>query len=428
MLVFWILATLMTALAMAFVLVPLLRGRAARAPTTDEANLEVLRSQRREIEADVAAGTLPADARAEALDELVARAAQDLARDEGREAPRAQRPLWLAGALAVAVPALAFGLYLAIGNPAATGISAASIAKSDVSDQQIISMVENLARKVRERPDDAQGWALLARSMSALGRFEEAAEAYARLLKLAPDDAQVLADYADVLGMAQGRTLKGRPYELAQQALRIEPKHPKALAIAGTAALDAGDFPTALRHWQTLSDTLPAGSPDAEQVRGVIAEIGTRARAAGKPLPGAAPSLAAKAPAPSLAAKAPAVTGVVDAAGKTVTGSVAVAPALAAQVVGTETLFIFARAENGPRVPLAVVRASTRQMPLRFTLDDTQAMAPGMNLSSAQAVRIEARISRSGNATPQPGDLVGASGVVKPGAREVYVVVDRVLP
>ena len=414
MVVFWILATLMTALAMAFVVVPLLRGRAGRAPTTDEANLEVLRSQRREIEADVAAGTLPADARAEALDELVQRAAQDLARGDALDAPRPHRPWWLAGTLAVAIPALAFGLYAAIGNPAATDLSAAAIAKGDVNEKQITTMVENLARKVRERPDDAQGWALLGRSMSALGRFEEAADAYAHLAKLVPNDAQVLADYADVLAMAQGRTLKGRPYELAQQALRIEPTHPKALAIAGTAALDAGDFPMALRYWQTLSDNLPAGSPDAEQVRGVIGEIRMRAREAGKTLP-ASTALASKAP-----AAAP--------TGKSVSGSVALAPALAAKVSGTETLFIFARAEKGPRVPLAVVRASARELPLRFALDDTQAMAPGVNISSAEAMRIEARISRSGNATPQPGDLVGMSGVVKPGAREVYVVIDRMLP
>ena len=412
MVVFWILAAVMTAAAVAIVLVPLLRARAAPAPTVEQANLDVLRAQRAEIDADVASGTLPADARAEALDELVTRAAEDLSgRDtEPVAAPRA----WpLAVAMALAIPALAFGLYAAIGNPGATGITPETFAKASADDKQIVAMVENLARKVRERPDDAQGWSLLGRSMSALGRFNEAADAYAHLLKLTPNDPQVMADYADTLAMVQGRTLKGRPYELAQQALRIEPTHPKALAIAGTAALDEGDFPAALRYWQTLADNLPADSPDASQVRDVIAEVRARAAEAGKPLPGT----------PRAVAKAPAAPG-----GKSVTGSVAIAPALAANVSGNETLFIFARAEKGPRVPLAVVRASARQLPLRFALDDSQAMAPGVNLSSAESIRIEARISRSGNASPQPGDLVGTSAVVKPGAREVYVVVDRALP
>src|SRR5688500_14729151 len=149
MVVFWILATLMTALAVAFVMVPLLRTRASPAPTPVEANLDVLRSQRREIEADVAAGTLPADARAEVLDELVQRAAQDLARDEAAPAPVARRPWATAVVAAIAIPLIAFGTYFAIGNPSATGISSAGLAKADVDDKQIVSMVESLARKVR---------------------------------------------------------------------------------------------------------------------------------------------------------------------------------------------------------------------------------------------------------------------------------------
>ena len=181
MALFWILAALMTVLALLFVLVPLLRGRAAPAPSAAQANLEVLRSQRREIEADVAAGTLPADARGEVLEELVERAALDLSRDEAPLAT-AQRPVAVAAVVALAIPALAFGLYFAIGNPGASTISPGTLAKAVGDDKQIVSMVESLARKVRERPDDAQGWALLGRSMSALGRFDEAAAADAPLV------------------------------------------------------------------------------------------------------------------------------------------------------------------------------------------------------------------------------------------------------
>ena len=376
----------------------------------------MLRSQRKEIEDDVAAGTLPADARAEALDELMERAAQDLS--QAQTAPVSSsgppRRAWrTALGAAFAIPLLAFGLYFIVGNPGAADVTTLDTMKANVDDKQIVAMVDSLARKVRERPDDAEGWALLARSMAALNRFAEAAEAYAHLAKLVPNDAQVLADYADVLAMAQGRTLKGKPYELAQQALRIEPRHRKALAIAGTAALDENDFPTAQRYWQTLGEELPVGSEDAKQVQSVLAEIRARAAQAGKSLP-ASPAVSAKAPA---AARA-----------KTVTGSVAIAPELAAQLSGAETLFIFARADKGPRVPLAVVRATARELPMKFALDDSQAMAPGMNISSAESILVEARISRSGNTTAQPGDLVGTSTAVKPGAREVRVVVDRKLP
>jgi cytochrome c-type biogenesis protein CcmH len=400
---FWILAALMTAVALAFVLVPLLRERAAPGTNALDANLAVLRGQRREIEADVANGTLPADARAEALDELVARAENDLAAP-AEPAPAVTRRPWLTAAgVAVALPALAFGMYLATGTPGAADPRMAAAQRAPLDDQQIVAMVETLALKVRERPDDAKGWALLARSMAALGRFQESAEAYERLSKLVPNDPNILADYADSLGMAQGRTLAGRPYELAREALALDPDNRKALALAGTAAMDARDFPGALKYWQSLAAQLPAGSEDEAQVRALLGEIraksGAKAEAAPKPL-----------------------------AARSVSGLVSVSPEMAARVSGSETLFVFARAEGGPRVPLAVLRGSARQLPLRFALDDSMAMAPDLRLSGAQALRVEARISRSGNALPQPGDLVGSSAVVKPGARDVKIVVDGVVP
>jgi len=418
MVAFWVLATLMTLLALAVVLVPLLRARAPSGPSAREVALEVLRGQRREIESDIAAGQLPADARAEAMEELVTRAGEDLETSESA-APRAQaRKPWIAAVIVgVTIPALAFGLYAAIGTPSATDPKTLA-AQPSPDEKQIAGMVESLARKVRERPDDAKGWALLARSMAALGRFQESADAYEHLARLQPNDPDVLADWADSLGMAQGRSLLGRPRELVEKALAIDPAHQKALALAATAAMDAGDFAGALVYWQRVAAAMPPGSPDAAQVEQIIAEVRTRAAASGK-----GPLASARPMAPAAAAKPAAPAPV-----KSVSGSVAVAAALKSQLTGKETLFVFARSEGGPRVPLAVMRASAAALPIAFALDDSQAMAPGMNISSAQALRVEARISRSGNATPQPGDLVGSSNVVTPGARGVQVVVDRVLP
>jgi cytochrome c-type biogenesis protein CcmH len=416
MAVFWILATLMTLVALAIVLVPLLRARPRAAPSRHDANLEVLRSQRREIDADVASGVLPAEAREEALAELVGRAGDDLVPDPPAPTAAARKPWVVAGIAAVAIPAIAFGTYLALGNPAASDPKAiaASATPSPADDAKIVAMVESLARKVRDRPDDTEGWALLGRSMAALGRFREAADAYEHLMRLAPGDAQVMADYADVLGMVQGRTLAGRPYELARQALRIEPKNKKALALAGTAAVDAGEYTVAIGYWQRLAGELPPGSEDYAQVQAILGEIRSRATGDAKSAPPATAAVAQ--------AQAPAAGG-----GKSITGSVSLAFGVSGHVSGSETLFIFARSEGGPRIPLAVLRASARELPMKFALDDSQSMAPGVKLSAAQAVRIEARISKSGNAMPQPGDLVGSSAVVKPGARDVDIVVDKVL-
>jgi cytochrome c-type biogenesis protein CcmH len=424
MVVFWLLAALMTALALAFVLVPLLRRRASMGPGALEANLAVLRGQRHEIEADVANGVLPESERDEALNELVERARDDLVSHEPAPAPHSSRPWIAAATVAVAIPALAFGIYAWLGAPGALTPPERAHEAGKLDDLQIAAMVENLARKVRQHPDDARGWSLLARSLAAMGRYDEAAEAYGHLNELAPDEPSILADYADVLGMAQGRSLAGRPYELVKKALAIDPHHRKALALAGTAAMDAGDYASALGYWQTLATTTEPGSQDEQDVLALLDELRQKAAAAGKPLPAAGP--VARSSPPAKVATAPSAPGATSA--QALTGSVIIAPAMAAKMNPSDTLFVFARAENGPRMPLAVVRTSAASLPLKFSLDDSMAMAPTARLSGASAVRIEARISRSGNALPQSGDLVGSSAVVKPDARDVNIVIDKVVP
>ena len=425
MLVFWALAAAMTLVALAFVLVPMLRARAEPpGPSARDVTLAVLRGQRQEIEADIAAGSLPAEARDEALAELVERAGDDLPAELA--APKRvglppPKPWISAAASALAVPALAFGLYAAIGSPGATDMKAMPRISSGAAtqDKELAGMIDNLARKVRERPDDARGWELLARSLASLGRFDEAVEAYAHLNRIAPNDPHVLADYADALGMTQGRVLRGKPRELAEQALAVDPAHPKALALAGTAAMDASDWGAAMGYWQRLAAVVPPDSPDVAQLKQIMDEVRQRA-GPGYKFP-AQVQLAQAA-----AAKGPVATPA--APGSAISGSVALSPDIAKKVSGSEHLFVFARAEGGPRMPLAIVRLRADALPYQFSLDDSQAMAPGMNISSAQAVRIEARVSRSGEAKAQPGDLVGVSDVVKPGTRGVKVLVDKVVP
>jgi cytochrome c-type biogenesis protein CcmH len=404
MAVFWMLAAL-TAVALAFVLVPSF-ARPSR-PSAIEATWAL--RQRRELEADIASGVVPAEVRNEALAELVRELKQTLRRPKA--ASTEQRTPWPAvAAVIVGIPAIAFGVYLAIGAPAAADRRVASAATMDTKN--VADLVERLAQKVRERPDDAKGWALYARSTAALGRYEESAKAYEHVMGLIPGDAQVMADYADVLGMAQGRSLAGRPFEIVKNALMIDPQNTKALALAATAAMELGNFVESIGYWERLAALVPPGSDDEKEVREVIAELRTRAG-----MPAAAPSAVAKAPAPAAAQP-----------GKSVSGVVTVAPEIASKIASTDTLFVFARSEGGSRAPLAVLRGSAKELPLRFALDDTMAMSPQWNLSRASDVRIEARVSKSGNAAPQPGDVVGTSAVVKPGARDVRIVIDKVLP
>jgi cytochrome c-type biogenesis protein CcmH len=342
---FWILAALMTAVALAFVLVPLLRSRPRVAPSTREANLEVLRAQRREIDADVAAGTLAPEARDEALSELVSRAGSDLDAASAEDTKPQRKPWIVAGITATAMAALAFGLYAAVGNPGAMDAKPVAAAADTHDQARMVQLVDMLAIKMRDRPDDATGMALLARSQASLGRFKEAAEAYERLVKIVPDDPQALADYADVLAMVQGRNLAGRPYELAKAALKIDPSHRKALALAGTAAMDTGDYAAARGYWQRIIAQVPPDAPERAELQVVLDEINQRAAAAGKALP---PSSA-----PATVAQAPK-------GGGSVSGSVTLAPSMASKVAGDEVLFVFARDPDGPRMPLATLRKSVR--------------------------------------------------------------------
>ena len=437
MLIFWIVAALLIVAALAFVLVPLLRAHTRAGPTVREANLAVLRGQRRDIDSDVALGLLPREAREAALAELAARADEDL--DTAAEAPAGsvRKPWIVAGLFAALIPAVTVGLYLWVGAPAATDPKAVAAAPAQPGDHQIEEMVVALEQKMKERPDDVQGWMLLARSYAATGKMPKALEAYAHLAKIAPQEASVLADYADALALSRGRNLAGEPTELVMRALAADPRHPKALALAGTAKLNSGDFAGSLAYWERLYATLAPGSEDATEVQNIIDDVRGRAAAAGKPLPpskalAGAPAPAAPAQSPLAAAtpppRAPAAPAKAGPAGKTVSGTVKLADSLAGKTAATDTLFIYARAETGSRIPLAILRGGAGELPKSFELDDSMGMTPAVTLSATPSVVIEARVSKAGGAVMQSGDLVGTSKPVAPGAKGVAIVIDRIVP
>ncbi len=443
MLTFWIVAALLVVAALAFVLVPLLRSGAGRGPSIRYANLAVLRRQRQEIESDVQLGLLPGDAREAALAELAARAEEDLAPAAEASAPAARRPWGAVAAFGVLIPAVSVGLYLWVGAPAVTDPQLMAAAKAKPGDHQIEEMVAALEQKMKDRPDDVQGWSLLARSYAATGKPDKALAAYAHLAKIAPDDPSVLTDYADALALSRGRNLAGEPTELVMRALKIDPRHPKALALAGTAKLNSGDFAESITYWERLYAVVPPASEDADQVIGIIEEVRGRAAAAGKPLPpsklAAAPAQPppfgamgkAGAPQPPAGTQAPAPAQAAPAkpaAGKAVSGTVTLAPALKGKTAPTDTLFIYARAETGSRMPLAILRGGAGELPREFVLDDSMGMSPAVTLSGTPSVVIEARVSKAGGAVTQPGDLVGVSKPVAPGAKGVAIVIDKVVP
>jgi cytochrome c-type biogenesis protein CcmH len=342
----------------------------------------------------------------------------------GKAGPRPSARL--VAALALVVLAIAAVGYWKTGSPSLARVSpgnaqtatasAAPAAEANASSaaqdglKQIAAMVDKLEARMKERPDDAQGWLMLARSYSVLGRFDDALPAYKHADELQPRNATLLADYADAVAASRGRTDNPESVALVERALAADPAQPKALALAGTIAFDRGDYKGAVARWQKMADAVPADSPMLKQVQASIAEARERAG-----MPAAAPA-------------APAVVGKAAAAGSTsVTGTVTLAPALAIQAAPDDTVFVFARAVGGGRMPLAVQRAKVSDLPLSFKLDDSMAMTPTATLSSAKQVIVGARISKSGNAIPQAGDLSGEAAPVAPGATGIAIRIDSVL-
>jgi len=333
--------------------------------------------------------------------------------------PRPPRWAW-AGVVAL-FGAVGVGGYVWLGDPAALGERQAAApaaagaaeggAPHELGAEQIAAMVARLAERLESQPDDADGWAMLARSYAVAGQHAKAVPAFRKAAALKPDDAVLLADFADALAMTQQRSLAGEPLQLVRRALKADPGNLKALSLAGTEAFNRKDYAAALDHWQKLQQRAGPDSVFAAQVRGGIDEARQLLQAAGTPLPPAA--LAAL---PSQPTVPPAADGA------RVSGTVTLAPALAARAAPDDTLFVFARAAEGAqRTPLAMLRKQVRDLPLTFTLDDSLAMSPAARLSGQRQVVVAARISRQGQAAPAPGDLQGQSAVVALGARGVKV-------
>lgn len=400
---FVVAASLLAIGALAFVVVPLLRRGPAAGVSRDAINVAVYRDQLRELEADLRAGTLAQEQYERSRAEIEARLLQDVGgKDAAAARPRSEAATV---AFAIALPVCALAVYLVVGDPQALlRARAPQDASHGVTEEQIQAMVEKLARRMRANPEDPEGWKILARSYAAMGRFKDASEAYAAATARVTNDAQLFADYADALAMAQGRTLEGEPEKLIARALAIDPANTKALALAGTVAFNRKDYAKAAQYWERILAVVPADSETARAARSNIAEA--RALAGGS-----------SASAPSAAA-AP-----VAGAGR-VTGTVRLAPALAGKIEPEDTVFIFARAAEGPRMPLAIVRRQARDLPIDFALDDSMAMTPQMKLSSFRQVVIGARVSKRATATPQPGDLEGLSAPTSVGANGVSVVID----
>jgi cytochrome c-type biogenesis protein CcmH len=303
---------------------------------------------------------------------------------------------------------------------------AANSAGSDVlpggmQRDQFVPMVEGLKKRLESEPDNAVGWAMLARSYALLGDVPQSVAAFDKATKLAPNDAALIADHAHALSMTD-QMAKGAPSTLLlARALSLDPNQPKALMLTGSAAFERQDYAAAVVPWERMLSAHP-DHPMAPQLREGVTEA---RRMAGLP-PGAAPSQG-NAPSQAMAPSSAASNGQAGNANARITGTASLAPDIAAKAAPDDTVFVFARAVEGSRMPLAIVRKQVKDLPLAFTLDDSTAMSPQNKLSSQTQVVVGVRVSKRGDAMPQPGDLQTISKPVAVGTQGLQIVVSDVV-
>ncbi|HVY08487.1 MAG TPA: c-type cytochrome biogenesis protein CcmI [Burkholderiales bacterium] len=405
MIVFAILALLLLVAALVVVLRPLLKARAAPSVGRSLSNLEIHRDQFAELERDLASGALNAQSYEQARSELERRVIEEAALPE-EAAPVARAGKATPIVVGALIPVVAIALYLHLGN--LQGIVAPPHPAADLSSvtaEQFRDMTAKLAARLKTNPGDAEGWKMLGRAYRAMENFGEASAAYGKAVALKPDDADLLADYAESLALVAGRSMAGEPTKLLDRALKLAPDNPKILALAGSAAFERKDYKNAVRYWEGILKHPDVDADLAQALQKGIAEA--KARMSGKAGPSDKPVASTS-------------------AGKErISGEVSLDPGLLAATQPDDVVFVFARAAAGPRVPLAIAKIRVRDLPYRFAFDDTSAMMPDMKLSKFGEVVVGARVSKSGSAAPAPGDLEGQSATVKPGQSGIAVRIDR---
>ncbi len=429
---FWIIATILVLIALAFVLPALLGKRSEKSSDSPDKggdsdairrvqNIEIAKEQLADLEQRFEKGEMDEEVYQANRDELelslfndMQEAEQDKAFNAGRQSSGSM----LGSALiALLVPVIAIGMYLKLGNPAfTTEVSSKLAAKEELRKDlpmkadgtpDIDAMVAGLQKKLEASPDNPKGWFMLGRSYMVMKRYPEAAKAYEHAYKLMPESPDVLLSLADSLSMANGGRIAGRPSELIEKVLKIDPDNMTGLWLGGMAARQQLDYVTAVERWQKVLPQLTEAT-EQQEVRSLIAD------AMKHMTPAQLKSVKTSAVAVNNAAAVK--TKPADKSGG-INVHVSLSDALKSQANPDDLVFIYAKALSGPPMPLAAAKKRVKDLPVDIVLDDSMAMMPTMKLSDFSEVVVGARISKSGRPIAQDGDLYTEKKPVRAGDR-----------
>jgi len=419
---FWLPAIAMALLALVFTVPPLLRNRQRTAIDRDQLNTAVVKEQLAELQADLDSGKLDQAAYAAARNDLERELLDELDKSDAAVEQNTRSGRWAVALFVPLIPLLAIVLYQQLGaGDLLQKIEAGPAQQAGTDDgsapaHNIEEVVAKLAQRLSEQPDNLEGWVLLARAYARMQRFQDAANAYEQARRLAGDQPELLIDHADMLVTANGGRFSDEVGRLLQTALQQQPDNIKGLWLMGHWKYQRGDNQGAIENWQQVAQQLPPGNEeDAAAIKQQIQLARTRMSGEGDT-------------AQPATEEAPGSSKTATAAGGKIEVSVTLDAALADRAAPDDTVFIFARAVSGPRMPLAIARKKVSDLPVSVTLDDSMAMSPAMVLSRFPQVTLGARISKSGQAISQSGDLQGIKSPVTPGQKEaVQIVIDEVV-
>ncbi len=405
---FWVLAGILMLLSLAFILPALLRKPSENNTTAQEQNILIAKEHLKELQAEYEAGKISQEVYQQSYNELQRTLLDDVTGESAGFS--AGRSKVIAAVVALVVPLAAISLYMQLGTSIETIKSASQAPASNEHDMQSFDVLaERLAAKLKTQPDDARGWDMLGRTYLVMKRYDDAAQAFAKADKLAPGDPELMLRYADALVMSRGGNFQGQPAELINKALQQQPTNITALWLAGMAAEQQGNFELALAHWQKILPFVNNEPQTQAQVQTMISRVKAR-------LP--AQSMASNESQP-----------VTPASRAALQIKVSLDSSLSDKVAPGDTVFVFAKAPNGPPMPLAVARHTASELPLTVTLDDTSAMMPAMKLSNFEKVNVSARVSKSGNAIAQSGDFYGEVNEIAVSSDEpITIVVNKQKP
>ena len=389
---FLIPAFLLLVLVLVLLLRPFIFPPKIEATSRRQMNAAIYREELDKLEIEHAAGSINSTDYEITHAEMRQRLFQDTNEEDDRSVMGSSKMTVLG--LCIFITVLSAGFYFFLGD--ATRIAQKNT-EQPMTQEGVTKMVAEFAVKMEKDPTNLQGWVMLARSYRILGRNEEAAKAYERAGNFIDADPQLLADYADVLASNANGSFTGKPLQLINQALKLDPNNLMALWLSGTASYTAGNYKAAVQSWEKLTQQLPPGTEDARSIEASIAD----ARAKG-----------------GLTSKASVNT-------NGISGKIEISAELKSKVKSSDIVMVIAR-KPGERMPVAVLRTSASEFPINFSLTDALAMNPSAPLSQLSEASIEVRISKAGMAKPEAGDLISAPQIVKVGASNIRLVIDQV--